>query len=258
MEVPGCKSMFCFSGATGCAGELKVTERSCYECADCSQLKKSSCKNAPYTGPTHDTGVRLSNLPPVDPGVNAQHNELQSMLKNNVTANTNIVVRLQGGSYVLGKATKKPYRLEQGSGKSGEWIQKGAWVVEMYQYEDEGEEAAEASAEKSVLLGSEPCGEYLCDFGSTPPDLAPEGWEPCLKRHRALYRLRDVREPAGFVLPTSARGRATRQSKKRKATAHSLKYTVPAALQAQIQQNLNVVGAVLEQQATRPQRRKRK
>ena len=66
MEVPGCKSMFCFSGATGCAGELQVTERSCYECEDCSQLDKASCKNTPYTGPTHGTGVRLSSSPSVN------------------------------------------------------------------------------------------------------------------------------------------------------------------------------------------------
>ena len=150
MEVPGCKSMFCFSGATGCAGELQVTERSCYECVDCSQLNKASCKNTPYTGPTHDTGVRLSSSPPADPGVNDQHTELQDLLKNNVTVNTNIVVRLQGGSYVLGKAVKKPYKLEQASGKSGEWINRGTWVVEMYQNEDDGARAMAAATQVQV------------------------------------------------------------------------------------------------------------
>jgi hypothetical protein len=82
--------------------------------------------------------------------VNDQHNELQDLLKNNVTMNTNIVVRLQGRSYVLGKAVKKPYKLEQASGKSGEWINIGTWVVEMYQYEDDGARAVSAATQVQV------------------------------------------------------------------------------------------------------------
>ena len=82
--------------------------------------------------------------------MNDQHNELQDLLKNTVTVNTNIVVRLQGGSYVLGKAVKKPYKLEQASGKSGGWINRGTWVVEMYQYEDDGAWAMAAATQVQV------------------------------------------------------------------------------------------------------------
>ena len=92
---------------------------------DCSQLDKASCKNTPCTGPTYDTGVRLSSSPPADPGVNEQDNELQDLLKNNVIMNTNIVERLRGRSYVLGKAVKKPYKQERASGKSGKWVNRG-------------------------------------------------------------------------------------------------------------------------------------
>ena len=106
-----------------------------------------------------------------------------------------------------------------------------------------------------MLLGSESCSKYLCDCGSTPPDPSPAEWKPCLKRHRTLYRLRDVREPAGFVLPAARR--SSRRNTKRKAgdaAVRSLEYIVPVALQAQIQHNVNVVP---ESEGTKPQRRNR-
>jgi hypothetical protein len=48
-------------------------------------------------------------------------------------------------------------------------------------------------------------------IGSTSPNPSPEGWMPCLNR---LYGLRDVREPAGFVLPAARR--SSKRNTKRK------------------------------------------
>jgi hypothetical protein len=49
--VDGIKSHFCFYGVTGLRGELKMTQRSCYECEGCfTPTCKPACKRADYTG----------------------------------------------------------------------------------------------------------------------------------------------------------------------------------------------------------------
>jgi hypothetical protein len=50
----------------------------------------------------------------------------------------------------FGKAVKKPYKLKQASGKSGEWLNRGVWIVEMYQYEDDGARAVAAASQGQV------------------------------------------------------------------------------------------------------------
>ena len=48
--------------------------------------------------------------------MNDQHNELQDLLKNNVTVNTNIVVRFQGGGVRAWEGSKETVQA-----RAGEW-----------------------------------------------------------------------------------------------------------------------------------------
>ena len=157
VQLPHLKSMFCFVGATGCAGELQVCERACYEHAAC--------------GPLHN---------------------LIDKLKRKISTNSNIVVRMEGGDFAIGKAAGKPYKLDKQTTAASEIIRKGDWVVGMYEYEQS------SNSSSTYKLGTEACSEPLVLCGSA---------KGCYKRHKAKYKLVHVREPVGFVLQPARRGR---------------------------------------------------
>ena len=138
-----------------------------------------------------------------------RHAELQRMLKQQIKADKHVGVMLQCGGWVMGKAAGKPHPLKVASQKGSELFSKGTWVVEMYQYEESG---------SFLLLGREKCKKYLCDCDcDVEPSLKPADWEPCFKRHKTVYRLRDVRQLVGCTLSPpreSTRSTAKRQKAK--------------------------------------------
>lgn len=249
-SVSGCKAMFCFFGKTGCAGELCVSERSCYECASCFDFngKSGKCRNIKYTGPIHeDTEVKLEQAAARDPELTARQNELQQNLKRKIKRNKNIVVRLKSGSWAMGKAAGPPFSLKKDTGKGEEWITKGTakhpvWVVEMFQYEADSASKAKDQFDCTYVLGIETCDKYLCDCGTQPPKGKQKGWAPCFKRHRSIYRLRDVREPVGFELDTPRKSH--RSARSADEGDGRLRYRVSDLVKQQIQQNLNAVAFV--------------
>ena len=166
-------------------------------------LDKQKCSHTRHTGPVNsETMSGAMKDPPV---LRSAKDALLKRVKKRVKKDANVVIRLEGGAWFLGKACRKIYTLDSKNEPhkkvcSALGIKAGTEVVELLEYSESN--SSESSGGKSYHLCTAKCSEWLWDCGPQPPKKKPAGWQPCLKQHRSVYRTRDIREPVGFVLST--------------------------------------------------------
>ena len=235
-SVDGIKSHYCFMGTNGSEGELQFTERSCYECEACFDFEKSNCQCSRYTGTLRH--IEMLDNTTAKPITRAAQAALLKKAKKHIKPGMNIIIRLQQqhGSWVAAKAASKVYQL--GDSKEDKEIKrstrwnKGTWVVQVEQYEEDTANPDSSTNSTMFCLGKQRCKNWLCDCGVNAD-------VPCHKQHRSVYKACNIREPFGFRLTVPQTRMLSQKQRKSDANSKHLRYIMPPGVLQSIENNLD-------------------